>query len=178
MDTSPAASVIVITAVGRDRPGIIAALARAVLDLGGNLDDATMTRLHGAFATMVAARLPQGRTESDARAALLPVAEEMGLTVTVQPVPDAHQETPPDMLLTVYGADKPGIVYAVASHLAGRGVNITDMDTRLAGTPEAPVYVILLEAVAGGVDLADDLQALRREMGVDISARPLDAEAL
>jgi len=178
MDNPLAEPIIVITAVGRDRAGIIAALARAVLDLGGNLDDATMTRLHGAFATMVAARLPLGKTDADARAALAPVAAEMGLTVTVQSVPDAHQETPPDTLLTVYGADRPGIVYAVASRLAARNVNITDMDTRLAGTPDAPVYVMLLEAVAGGVDLADDLAALRREMGVDISARPLDSEAL
>jgi glycine cleavage system transcriptional repressor len=178
MDTPPADRIIVITAVGRDQPGIIAALARAVLDLGGNLDDATMTRLHGAFATMVAARLPQGKTAEDARAALAPVAAEMGLTVTVQSVPDAHQETPPDTLLTVYGADRPGIVHAVASHLAARNVNITDMDTRLAGTPDAPVYVMLLEAVAGEVDLSDDLQSLRREMGVDITVQPLDSEAL
>ena len=170
--------VVVITAVGRDKPGIIAALARAVLDLGGNLDDATMTRLHGAFATMVVARLPMGKTEVDARAALQPVAEEMGLTVTVQSVPDEHQELPPDTLLTVYGADRPGIVHAVASLLAARGINITDMDTRLAGTTESPVYVMLLEAVAGDLDLTEDLADLRRELGVDISARLLDTEAL
>ena len=179
MDTFPSTPpVVVITAVGRDKPGIIAALARAVLDLGGNLDDATMTRLHGAFATMVVARLPMGKTEADARAALAPVAEEMGLTVTVQSVPDAHSETPPDTLLTVYGADKPGIVHAVASLLAARGINITDMDTRLAGTAESPVYVMLQEAVAGDLDLTDDLAGLRRELGVDISARLLDTEAL
>ena len=173
MDTFPSTPpVVVITAVGRDKPGIIAALARAVLDLGG------MTRLHGAFATMVVARLPMGKTEADARAALAPVAEEMGLTVTVQSVPDAHSETPPDTLLTVYGADKPGIVHAVASLLAARGINITDMDTRLAGTAESPVYVMLLEAVAGDLDLTDDLAGLRRELGVDISARLLDTEAL
>ena len=170
--------VVVITAVGRDKPGIIAALARAVLDLGGNLDDATMTRLHGAFATMVVTRLPMGKTEVDARAALQPVAEEMGLTVTVQSVPDEHQELPPDTLLTVYGADRPGIVHAVASLLAARGINITDMDTRLAGTTESPVYVMLLEAVAGDLDLTEDLADLRRELGVDISARLLDTEAL
>ena len=179
MDTPPITpTVVVITAVGRDKPGIIAALTRAVLDLGGNLDDATMTRLHGAFATMVAARLPSGKTEEDARAALAPVADEMGLTVTVQSVPDEHQEAQPDTLLTVYGADRPGIVHAVASHLAARGINITDMDTRLAGTTESPVYVMLLEAVAGDADLADDLADLRRELGVDISAQPLDVEAL
>lgn len=178
MDTSSANPIIVITAVGRDQPGIIAALARAVYDLGGNLDDATMTRLHGAFATMVAARLPEGRTESEARAALGPVAAEMGLTVTVQSVPDAHQDAPPDTLLTVYGADKPGIVYQVAAHLAALGVNITDMDTRLAGAPESPVYVMLLEAAAGDIDLMDDLAALRRTLGVEITVQALDTEAL
>ena len=169
---------VVITAVGRDGPGIIAALAKAVFDLGANLDDATMTRLHGAFATMVAARLPEGRTVSDARAALLPVAESLGLTVTVQPVPDVHQDASPDTLLTVYGADRPGIVYQVADRLAKRGVNITDMDTRLAGTPEAPVYVMLLEAAAGETDLTQDLADLHSSLGVEISTHPLDSEAL
>ena len=170
--------VVVITAVGRDGPGMIAALAGAVYALGANLDDATMTRLHGAFALMVAARLPEGRTVGEARAALAPVAERLELTVTVQAVPDAHQDAAPDTLLTVYGADRPGIVYQVADRLAARGVNITDMDTRLAGTPDAPVYVMLLEAAAGDADLTADLDSLRTALGVEISARPLDAEAL
>lgn len=170
--------IIVITAVGRDQPGIIAALAKAVFDLGGNLDDATMTRLHGTFSTMVAARLPTHRTEEDARAALRPVAEALGLTIAVQTVPPAPQETPPDTQITVYGADKPGIVYQVTSRLAARGVNITDMDTRLTGTEAAPVYVMLLEAVSGDLDLAEDLADLRDELGVNISSQPMDAEAL
>lgn len=171
-------SVVVITAVGQDQPGIIAALTKAVYDLGGNLDDATMTRLHGAFATMLAARLPLGRTPEEAQALLAPVARERGLTVTVQPVADTHAEQNPDTLLTVYGADKPGIVHAVASRLAAQNVNITDMDTRLAGTAESPVYVMQLEAFAGDADLTDALEALRAEMGVEITQQTLDAEAL
>ncbi len=170
--------IVVITAVGRDGPGIIAALAGAVFDLGGNLDDASMTRLHGAFAAMVAARLPEGTSEEDARAALRPLAEERELTVTVQAVPDAHSETPPDTLLTVYGADRPGIVYRVAAALSELGVNITDMDTRLTGTADAPVYVMLLEAVVGAVDLAAMTTLLAATLGVEISAQALDAEAL
>jgi len=170
--------IVVITAVGRDQPGIIAALAKAVFDLGGNLDDAAMTRLHGAFSTMVAAHLPAGRTAEDARAAFAPVAANLGLTITVQTLPDAPPETPPDTALTVYGADKPGIVYQVTARLAARGVNIADMDTRLTGTRESPVYVMQLEAVVGERDLTDDLAALRQELGVSISAQPLDAEAL
>ena len=171
-------TVVVITAVGRDQPGIIAALAKAVFDLGGNLDDATMTRLHGAFSTMVSARLPEGRTEEDVRSALAPVASTLGLTLAVQTVPALAEEDTPDTQITVYGADRPGIVYQVASRLALRGVNITDMDTRLTGTATAPVYVMLLETVTGDLDLTDDLAALRDELGVNVSAQPLDTEAL
>ena len=169
---------MVITAVGRDGPGIVAALAQAVYKLGGNLDDATMTRLHGAFAAMVAARLPEGKSEDDARAALQALAEERGLTVTVQTVSDAHSETAPDTLLTVYGADHPGIVYQVTSALASRGVNITDMDTRLTGTTDAPVYVMLLELVAGEIDLTGEMAALKASLGVDMTVQALTPEAL
>ncbi len=170
--------IVVITAVGRDQPGIIAALTGAVYDLGGNLDDATMTRLHGAFATMVSARLPLTQSAASVQSALAPVAQRLGLTVTVQAVADEHADAPPDALLTVYGADRPGIVHAVTSRLGARGVNITDMDTRVAGSPETPVYVMLLEASVGDRDLADDLAALRADLGVVITVQDLDREAL
>ena len=170
--------IVVVTAVGVDRPGIIAALAGAVLQIGGTLDDATMTRLHGAFATMLAARLPSRETIEELRVLLQPVAETLGLTVTVQAVPDSHTDLPPDTLLTVYGADRPGIVHAVAARLGQAGVNITDMDTRVAGSHDAPVYVMLLEAAAGTVDLTQDLDALRQELGVTITAQTLDTESL
>ena len=163
---------------GRISPALSPRWAKAVFDLGGNLDDATMTRLHGAFSTMVAARLPHGHTEEDVRAALAPVAQAQGLTLAVQTVPAMTEEDAPDTQITVYGADRPGIVYRVASRLAARGVNITDMDTRLTGTAAAPVYVMLLEAVTGEIDLTEDLAALREELGVNVSAQPLDTEAL
>lgn len=170
--------IVVITAVGRDRPGMIAALTRAVLDAGGTLDDATMTRLHGAFATMLAARLPSPAAAHGLRDALKPKGEELGLAITVQDAPETHAEAPPDIGLTVYGADRPGIVHAVTRLLGDQGVNITDMDTRVAGTADAPIYVMLLEASSQGKDLAEALDTLRRTLGVDITQHPLDTEAL
>ncbi len=170
--------IVVITAVGQDRAGVIAALTGAVYHMGGNLDDATMTRLHGAFACMVSARLPDGATPADLSDALRPIAAELELAVTVQPVLDTHSDAPPDTLLTISGADKRGIVAQVTKALAARGVNITDMDTRVAGGANAPVYICLLEASVGNRDISADLDALRAALGVDIRARPLDSEAL
>ena len=170
---------VVITAVGEDRPGIVAAIAGAMYQIGANLDDATMTRLHDAFATMVSANLPPTCSVSQCRDALAGVAEELGLTVTVHQVrSDAPHGAPPDHQVTVYGADKPGIVFGVTTRLSELGVNITNMDTRLTGSPGSPVYVILLEVASGAVDLAAELDALRRDLGVDVTVQELDAEAL
>lgn len=172
-------NIVVVTAVGRDQPGIVAALAGAVYAVGGNLDDATMTRLHGVFATMLSVQLPAGKTVQEVRAALAPVGERLSLTVSADEVPsESAAEAPPDHLVTVYGADKPGIVYSITGRLAELGVNITDMDTRLAGSEASPVYVMLLEVVAGERDLAAELDQLRRALSVDIAVQCLDSEAL
>ena len=50
-------------------------------------------------------------------------------------------------LISVYGSDQPGIVYRVTKALAESRVNITDLNTRLIGTKEEPVYVLMLEAI-------------------------------
>jgi glycine cleavage system transcriptional repressor len=128
---------------------------------------------------MVSANLPPTCTVSQCHDALAGVAEQLGLTVTVHQVrSDAPHGAPPDHQITVYGADKPGIVFHVTSRLSELGVNITNMDTRLTGSPGSPVYVILLEVASGSVDLSTELDALRRDLGVDVTVQELDAEAL
>jgi glycine cleavage system transcriptional repressor len=84
-------------------------------------------------------------------------------------------------VLSVYGADRPGIVHEVSAALAELGVNIVNLETRLAGTEEAPVYVMLLEVALRGADPAEVERALRaagERSGVEVSFRELEAEAL
>ena len=168
-----------MTAVGRDQPGIVAALTGAVYHAGGNLDDATMTRLHGVFSTMVSAQFPKDRTLAELRDKLDIVGSQYGLTISAEEI-EARQEpeAQPDHLVTVYGADKPGIVFGITTRLASVGVNITDMDTRVAGGSSEPVYVMILEVVAGDLDLASVLSQIRTELDVDIAVQSLDSEAL
>lgn len=171
--------IVVVTAVGRDQPGIVAALTGAVYHAGGNLDDATMTRLHGVFSTMVSAQFPKDRTLAELRDKLDIVGSQYGLTISAEEI-EARQEpeAQPDHLVTVYGADKPGIVFGITTRLASVGVNITDMDTRVAGGSSEPVYVMILEVVAGDLDLASVLSQIRTELDVDIAVQSLDSEAL
>jgi glycine cleavage system transcriptional repressor len=171
--------IVVVTAVGRDQPGIVAALTGAVYHAGGNLDDATMTRLHGVFSTMVSVQIGKDRTLDELRTNLDRVGETLGLIISAEEVDADHAlEAPPDHLITVYGADKPGLVYGITTRLASLGVNITDMDTRVAGDSAEPVYVMILEVVAGDLDLASLLSQIRTELNVDIAVQSLDSEAL
>src|SRR5688500_6474480 len=93
-----------LTVVGQDRAGIVAALSDALYRGGANLGEASMARLGGNFTIMMMVQ-----TDSDARAletSLAPVAEKLGLRVHVDAI-DArlHQHVEPNARITVHGAD-------------------------------------------------------------------------
>ncbi len=80
-------------------------------------------------------------------------------------------------MISVYGSDKPGIVYRVTRELAERQVNVTDLNTKLVGSSQRPVYVMMIEAVLPeGVsteEIAAVVGALKEELQVDISVRTI-----
>jgi glycine cleavage system transcriptional repressor len=85
-------------------------------------------------------------------------------------------------LVSVYGSDRPGIVYRVTRELAERGINITDLNTRLIGSKEEPVYVMMLEAALPEVLTIEDaeglLDKLKKELNVEISVRVITPVSL
>ena len=177
-----------VTAVGGDRPGIVARLSGVLYEAGANIEDSSMTILLGQFAMILIVSVPDGVDASGLREAFSPVAEELGLFVTVEELsPQAlgrggHGTERADYIITVIAPDRPGIVYRISSLLASRGVNITDMNTKVVSGDERPVYTMVLEVgVPQGVDavgLADELAALGRELSIDVSMRELDVVEL
>lgn len=137
---------LAITAVGSDRPGIVAELTDALLGLGANLEDCRAALLRGSFAIVMAIQVPDGVSEQAVRDALAQPAAALGLRVWVGDTPGVPEGTPARELcvVSVYGADHPGIVSAVARALAERRVNIVDLSSRVVGDP--PVYVLGIEA--------------------------------
>src|SRR5581483_3024254 len=108
---------------------------------------------------------------------------ELGLeAIAVNAIEDLDVRAPrPSHVISVYGADHPGIVHAVASALAERGVNITGLETRLAGAPDSRIYVMTMEVVLAGPaaeEVKEALAGVASEAGVEVSVRPLEAEAL
>jgi glycine cleavage system transcriptional repressor len=168
---------LAVTAIGADRPGIIARVTGVLLEHGGNLEDSSMTILSGQFAIMLLVR-----TEADPAAieqALQSATADLGLVVTVREVGDGASTPAPTHMLSLYGADRPGLVHAAATVLAERDVNVTDLTTRVL-EGERPVYAMLFEiAVPAGVDPDALVGALQGADGLDeveASVHALDVE--
>lgn len=172
-----------LTAFGQDRPGIVAALAEGLFQLGCNIEDTCMTRLRGEFTMMVMVRLPMHLPANALAERLLPYTTPLDLTVLCREVPAraAERGAEPDLpifMLSVYGADHPGIVAQVARVVADHRGTITDMNTRVIGTADRPVYIMILEVQmpAGSQPeaLGKALDRLKPSLGVDLTFRPLE----
>lgn len=166
-----------LAASGRDRTGIVAAVTGALLEHHLNIEDAEMAILRGHFAIVLVLGAPDDVDEESLRRDLDRIRDDLPLealtlsavaTVT-GPAPEATHA------LSVYGADRPGIVHAVTRALAERGVNVVGLRTRVV---DETLYVMLLEVVApDGLD-EDGLLAVGGALGVDVSVRSLDADVL
>lgn len=168
-----------VSVVGKDRPGIVAAITGGLFNLGCNIADSSCTMLGGEFAMILIISMKRPFSKARLIEELKPVCDGLGMTLgvrTLHPDEIIRQESDGEIcMISVYGADQPGIVYRVTKELASRSINITDLNTKLIGTAEEPVYVLMLEIAlpegesAEGVE--QTLAALKKELNVEIGVR-------
>jgi len=161
-----------LTAVGTDRPGIVAALTGALYDLGCNIEDADSSVLRGVFAvTLVVAapsELQPPALERAAGSALGPI----GATVSVREITDdAAPLAHATHRMRAHGADRPGIVALLSRLLADRGINMTSFSSH-ADDADPPIATLEAEVhVPPDVDaaeLAADLIETATDLGLEV----------
>lgn len=173
-----------VTAVGADRPGIVASVTGTLVDQGCNLEDTSMSILRGHFAMVMIVAAPDRLAGSDLEEGLTAAASALGLVVSVRPVHDSHVgvvDAADGWTVVVYGADHPGIVHGVTRHLADAGVNVVDLTTRVTDA-DPPIYAMVMEVtLPGGVDPEDlrlGLDAVAAGLGVTCTLHPSEADIL
>lgn len=166
---------LVLTALGDDRPGLVEALAGAVAAHGGSWERAELARLGGKFAGIVQVAVPDARV-AQLRESLRALGAQGLLQVNLE---DAGEEGTPAgtrVVVTLVGADQPGLVHAVAGVLAGLGASVEELATAVNDAPMAGGVVFEASGVVVlPVELLPELRARLEELAthlmVDIEVR-------
>ncbi|MBE9527367.1 MAG: amino acid-binding protein [Proteobacteria bacterium] len=163
-----------LTLVGQDKPGIVARITTALYEVGAQLGEASMMRLGGNFTIML--MLKSEQSTEQLKSSIASVCQEMELTSDFQDIEaDLHQHEIPDSRITVYGADTAGIVAKATSHLLAAGFNIMDLESDVAGSEEAPIYIMHIEGIAAnGMEALDKAIEQIKADGVNVDMTPID----
>jgi len=164
----------ILTAFGKNRPGIVAGISEMIFENGCNLEDSNMGRLADEF-TLILLLSGQGDNLSQKLSRDCKRLEmEKDVFVFIRPL-DYHM---PDInednnfhTITVEGMDHAGIVYSVAKLLAEKDINIETLKSQKKNSPNSGTAIFSMEILPGTVstlDLDKDLDNLANELHVDI----------
>ena len=171
--------VLVLTAIGRDRPGLVERLATLVAQHGGNWLESRMSRLGGEFAGIL--RLTVPATGESRLLADLATLQNSGLTVLARRDDTPTSLPSPGRLvnLDLVGQDRPGIVRQIAAALAARGANVEELTTECVSAPMSgePLFKAKARlALPGDCDLAQlriTVEAIAADLLVDVTLAPV-----
>ena len=124
---------VVISAVGTDKTGVVNDLTKLILDSGGNLEESRMTALGSEFAMLM---LVSGNWHAlnKLEGALEKMARGSDLTLSVRKTEErAGTEDCMPYLVDVVSLDQPGIVYNLAHFFTSRDIEISEVATRRYG---------------------------------------------
>ena len=164
-----------VTLVGKDQASIVSHVTAALYSEGANLGETSMMRLGGNFTIMMMVEF-SGSTKN-LNDVLSTVTDSLALHLHIDKI-DAklHEHRIPDVRISVYGADRAGIVSKVTAVLAEAGLNILDLESDVAGDADKPLYIMHIEGEAseGMKPLESALQIVKDEDGIDAELVEID----
>lgn len=165
----------IITLTASNRAGILAAVATALAELGGELQEVKQTLLDKFFTMIVVAEFPEHRDADVIVDHLRGMCERFGLDITLKDpsneilVSDSEEDAV-RYLLTLTGRDEPGLLSRIAARIARDGIDIAEMHAKRvdAGRSFEVVMTVVVPLTADVGQLINDLEETGRN--VDLSA--------
>jgi glycine cleavage system transcriptional repressor len=173
---------VVISVLGTDRPGIVAAVSRILFDHQCNIEDVTQTVLQTEFTSIVIASVPDELQPGDLLARLQKGLEPLGLHVMVKPLQTTGQPYAPrasePFVVTTVGPDRLGLVAGITEVLARFGGNIASLRAAFRGGDDPNQNTMIYEVdIPVDIDHQAFRHALREragELGLDLSLQHRD----
>lgn len=171
----------IMTAFGKDRPGIVADVTRVLYDNGCNLEDTTMSMLDDEFTINLLFSSGSSSIEAILLEECRMLEQVKNISAFIRQVNERHPTGRGDSTLCtvhVEGLDQAGIVFKISQFLADRALNIVDLKSTVKTTPESGTALYLMDIqiqVPGSSAIAaieDGLNTVAEELNVDITVRP------
>ncbi|VAW58023.1 Glycine cleavage system transcriptional antiactivator GcvR [hydrothermal vent metagenome] len=138
---------LVITAIGKDRPGIVNELTEALLNAQLNIEDSRMSVLGGEFAVMLlvtGSKTSISAIEQNKDA----LSNSLNLNLLIKATSSQPDTTGYSRYkITVHGMDNPGIVHKLAHYLSQQSINIVNMQTESRHAPHTgtPLFSVHMQ---------------------------------
>ncbi|MCW8830026.1 MAG: glycine cleavage system protein R [Gammaproteobacteria bacterium] len=140
---------LVITALGKDRPGIVNELSNTLLTHELNIEDSRMSVLGGEFAILL---LVTGSKQAISHFIDKKQTAESALSMTLT-VKTTETSAPAKNLIPydveVIAIDHPGIVHKLTSFFSGKQINIVDLETDRYAAPHTGTPMFALNMTIG-----------------------------
>ena len=166
---------MIISVLGKDRPGIIAAVTRILFERDCNIENVSQTILQHEFSGIFIVGVPKSMSEADLHRHLEAGLSPMGLHVYEKRL----SETDPSLstvdgepfVVVTKGPDRKGLVAGITAILAEHRVNVTNLQAIFKGGDDPNANIMIYE-----VDIPSDAdpQVLRQDLREKATALSLD----
>jgi glycine cleavage system transcriptional repressor len=170
---------IVLSAIGTDRTGVVQDITKVILACGGNIEESRMTTLGAEFAVLM---LVSGNwhTLSRLETALDKLTSDDSLTISIRKTgTKASSDNRMPYAVDVVSLDQQGIVFNLADFFASRDIEIADVATRsyAAAHTGSPMFSVQMGVnVPSGVSISqlrDDFMELCDRLNLDAILEPV-----
>ena len=162
---------LIISAVGSDRSGIVSEISGIITSHGGNVEESRMSRLGSDFAIIMLVSVDPDWVES-LEVALQSINE---LTIISKPTKAKEGVEAVQCQIDLSGADNEGIVKVLSKYLAGKSINILEMQTNISNAPITGTPLFNLKAMTALPEnikirgIQSDLNQIAQKLGIEIT---------
>jgi len=166
----------IMTAFGKDRPGIVADVTQLLYENNCNLEDTTMSMLADEFTINLLFSSNDNNIVSTLVEKCRDLEQQSNISTFIRPLKERHLPIQRDFstcTLHVEGMDQAGIVFKISQFLAANSLNIVDLKSTMKVTPESGTALYLMDI---HIQVPESTSSKAFEEGLNIVAEELNVE--
>jgi glycine cleavage system transcriptional repressor len=164
----------VINVVTRDQVGIIAKVSDALFQLDGNLEALSQTVVWGWFTMIICGEFPERVSAEEIKDAVEQAGNYRAIVLPHEGLRGGELLEGEPFIVTVKGADKPGIVRRLTRCFSEKGINIEDVWFEVRKGQFIVIFHVTLPDVVDPGDVRYELECAAAELDVSLVLRHQD----